>query len=351
MTSNTSLLRYKADRRTLAFISLYYVLAYGGFFLFDTFYETHFWSILVPICVLASFFCFFVAVIIHNTVHAPIFVNKSHNKIMQYVLSLGYGYSVSAFVPGHNFSHHKELETAKDTMRTSKARFKWHLLNQMFFFFLITSGALKYELKWAAKMKKEKPEWHRQWLTEGILVNIVKVGSLFVNLPAAIMFIWVPHFYALWALMGVNLWQHDGCDPEHKYNHSRTFTGKVMNYLCFNNGYHGAHHDRPSLHWSLLPDYHDKYIEPYIHPNLSINNMPAYFWKTYIYPGKRIMYDGSSYVLAPAIPDEDWTEDIMVNNKAHKYDFGAESVSLDSMLDLTRDEDEVTVKDEALQQA
>lgn len=332
---STSILRYRADIRTLIFIALYYVLAYGGFFLFDYFYETSFWTVLVPTCVLASVICFCVAVIIHNTVHAPIFVKKSHNKVMQYVLSFAYGYSVSAFVPGHNFSHHKEMQTAKDTMRTTKARFRWHLLNQLFFFFMITSGALKFELKWAAKMKKEKPEWYYQWLMESILVNIVKIGCLFINLPAGLMFIWVPHFYALWALMGVNLWQHDGCDENHKYNHSRTFTGKVMNWFCFNNGYHGAHHDRPSLHWSLLPEYHDKYIEPHIHPNLSIDNMPAYFWRTYIYPGKRLYYDGTPYVLPPAVKDEDWTADINLGDKSHKYDFGAEAVSVDDMLQIT----------------
>lgn len=333
--SSTSLLRYKADKRTLAFVATYYLFTLTGFLYFDVLYEYYFWSILIPLCILTSFVCFFVSVIIHNTVHCPIFVDKNHNKVMQYVLSFAYGYSVSAFVPGHNFSHHKELESAKDTMRTSKARFKWHLLNQLFFFFMITKGALRFELKWATKMKHEKPEWYRQWLSESILVNVLKVGALFVHLPAAIVFIWVPHFYALWALMGVNLWQHDGCDAQHKYNHSRTFTGKIMNWCCFNNGYHGAHHDRPSLHWSLLPAYHNKNIEPHIHPNLSVSNMPLYFWKTYIYPGKRLCYDGSPYVLPEKQEDEDWTADIMIGDKSHKYDFGAEAVSVDDMLQIS----------------
>lgn len=333
---STSILHYKADTRTLLFVFLYYLLAYGGFFAFNYFYATAFYTLLIPWCILTCVFCFCTAVIIHNTVHTPIFIKREHNKIMQYVLSFCYGYSVSAFVPGHNFSHHKELESPKDAMRTSKARFKWHLLNQLFFFFLITGGALKYELKWAAKMKREKPAWYRQWLLESLSVNILKIALLFINLPAAVLFIWIPHFYALWALMGVNLWQHDGCDPNHKYNHSRTFTGKIMNWFCFNNGYHGAHHDRPSLHWSLLPEYHNEMIEPHIHPNLSVKNMPLYFWKTYIYPGKRVKYDNTPYVLAPKVPDEDWTKDIFLNDRSHKFDFGAESASMEDMLDRTQ---------------
>ncbi len=327
-----SLLRYQADQRTLAFVATYYLLAYGGFVWYTQTGGNPTW-LTILLCALTCSFCFSVAVIIHNTVHAPIFHSKTMNKIMQYVLSVAYGYSVSAFVPGHNFSHHKELETPKDIMRSSKARFKWHLLNQLFFFFIVTRGAAKYEFKWAAKMRTEKPEWFRQWLVESVMVFAVKLAMLYVNWQAALIFIWLPHFYALWALLGVNLWQHDGCDPDHKYNHSRTFTGAVMNYLCFNNGFHGAHHDRPSLHWSLLPAYHEKNISPYIHPNLEQANMPLYFWKTYIYPGIRLNYDGTPFVLPPKVEDEDWTTDINVSDRAHKYDFGAEAMSFDDMLE------------------
>ncbi len=329
---SSSILRYKADYKTLAFVFTYYLLAYSGFFLFDYFYATAFWTVLVPLCIAACVICFSCAVIIHNTVHTPIFYKKSHNRIMQFVLTFAHGYSVSAFVPGHNFSHHKEAETAKDIIRTTKARFKWHLLNQLLYFFLVSGDALKYELKWAAKMRKEKPAWFRQWLAETVSITTFKIITLFVNLPAAIMFIWIPQFYAIWGLMGVNLWQHDGCDSKHKYNHSRTFKGKIMNFFCFNNGYHGAHHDRPSMHWSLLPAFHEKTIEPYIHPNLSIDNMPLYFWRTYIYPGKRVNYDGTPYVLPPKMEDEDWMVDIFVGDKSHKYDFGAESSSADELL-------------------
>lgn len=332
---STSIIRFKADYMTLAFILIYFILTYGGFFFFDSFYETSFWTVLVPLCIATSIISFSVAVIVHNTVHAPMFYNKTHNKIMQYILSLAHGYSVSAFVPGHNFSHHKEVQNPKDAIRTSKARFRWNFLNQFLFFFLVSSSMLKYELKWATKMRKEKPSWYYQWLSETIVVNILRIGVLFINLPAGLMFIWFPQFYAIWGLFGCNIWQHDGCDPKHKYNHSRTFTGKLMNFLCFNNGYHGAHHNRPSLHWSLLPEHHEKYIEPYIHPNLSLDNMPLYLWRANIYPGKRLMYDGSPHILEDLVPDEDWTEDIKIGSYSNKHDFGAESISAEDLLKNT----------------
>lgn len=332
----STLLKYKADIRTLFFVAAYFIIAYGGFLAYIWVPEIRVWQILLPWTILTALSSFSCAIIVHNTIHCPMFIKKEHNKWFQFVLSLAYGYSVSAFVPGHNFSHHKEIQSAKDNMRTSKARFKWHLLNQLFFFFIVTPALIKAEKSFVAKMKKDKVEWYNQWRAEMILVHGVRIAVLFINLPAAILFIWIPHIYAAWGIVGTNLWQHDGCDVDHKYNHSRTFNGSFLNYFLFNNGYHGAHHDRPSMHWSLLKAYHDKNIAPHIHPNLDQKNMLTYMIKAYIYPGKRLNFDGTPYTLGNKLPDEDWVAELSVSDKAHKYDFGAEESSIDDILSMNQ---------------
>ena len=330
-----SLLRYKADYKTFVFVAAYFIIAYGGFLTYMLFPESRVWYTMTLWCIVTCLAAFACAIIVHNTIHCPIFHKKSHNKYFQFVLSLAYGYSVSAYVPGHNFSHHKEVQTAKDNMRTSKVRFKWHLLNQLFFFFIVTPDLLKAEKQFVTKMKNDKRDWYTQWRAEMILVHTIRISALFINFPAALIFIWGPHLYAAWGVVSTNVWQHDGCDIDDKYNHSRTFTGKLLNYYLFNNGFHGAHHDRPSLHWSLLPAYHEKNIAPHIHSNLNQNNMLTYLLKTYIYPGKRLNYDGSPFVLEDLVPDEDWVADLSVKDKNHKYDFGAEEGSVDDILQTT----------------
>lgn len=334
--SKTSVLRYKADYRTLAFVAAYYCIAYGGFLTYWLLPETRTWTLVLPWVIVTALMAFSCSVIVHNTIHCPMFHSKQHNKWFQFVLSLAYGYSVSAYVPGHNFSHHKETQSAKDNMRTSKVRFKWHLLNQLLFFFIVTPDLMKAERKFVQKMKHDKREWYEQWRAEMFLVHIVRFSLLLVNFWGAVLFIWLPHIYAAWGIVSTNVWQHDGCDVSDKYNHSRSFTGGLLNWFLFNNGYHGAHHDRPSMHWSLLPDYHHQYIEPHIHPNLSQRSMIQYLVKAYIYPGKRLQYDGSPYVLDELVPDEDWVADLSVNDRAHKHDFGAEASSVDDILQTTR---------------
>ncbi len=46
--------------------------------------------------------------------------------------------------------------------------------------------------------------------------------------------------------------QHVHTDPWSKHNHSRSWDGKLLNFLLFNNGYHLAHHENPATHWSKL---------------------------------------------------------------------------------------------------
>jgi fatty acid desaturase len=37
------------------------------------------------------------------------------------------------------------------------------------------------------------------------------------------------------------------------YDSSRTLLDPLHNFLGFNSGHHTAHHEKPTLHWSLLP--------------------------------------------------------------------------------------------------
>lgn len=304
------MLRYKADIRTLVAVMLYFAFAALPWFVWN---QLNTWEI-VLLVIINCYLSFTCAIIVHNTIHGPIFTRKIFNKIFQVILSFSYGHSTSAYVPGHNFSHHKYTQTNKDAIRTSKARFKINLLNQLFFFFLMSGDILKGELRFAAKMRKEKPAWFRQYLLEMILVLSFKIALLIINWECALLFILIPHQYAAWGVVGTNYFQHDGCDENHPYNHSRNFTGKILNWFLFNNGYHGAHHMKPNLHWSLLPAFHEKELRPYVHPSLDRSSLLSYLISAHIYPAKRIDYLGNPVELSPAEPDKDWVYDVAVDD-------------------------------------
>lgn len=313
------MLRYAADWRTLFFIAVYCVLLFTGFYFWDNL-ET--WMVIALFMLMCNS-SFFNAVIVHNTIHSPMFKERWMNKFFQHVLSFAYGHAVSAFVPGHNFSHHKYTQEEKDVMRTTKMRFRWNLLNQLFFFHRMLPDIVRDEGAFAKSMRTKKPGWYRQYIFELIVFFTTQGILLLINWKAFILFVFIPHHYGAWGVVSVNYWQHDGCDKDHPHNHTRNFTGKILNWFAFNNGYHGMHHERASLHWSLLPEWHAKNIAPNVHPALNQNNLFTYLWKTNIYPGKRVTYDGKPIDVPPRSKDVDWITELKVEE--HKLELGAET--------------------------
>lgn len=297
-------LRYKADIRTLCFVGAYYALFLSAFFLLP-----FTWPYVIPVVVLLCTLNFMVAIIVHNTIHYPVFYSRKANLVFQVLLTWAFGSPASGFVPGHNLSHHKHLQTEKDNTRTTKMRFRSNFLNQFMFFFIMIPGIIKTESRYVKNVGPHKPKWLKQYRRESILSWCWKIAWLLVDWRMFLVFLVVPNAYAVWGIFGTNFWQHDGCDETHPYNHSRNFTGKLFNFLVCNNGYHGAHHVKPGLHWSLYPEYHRKYIRPYLHPNLDQVLLTTYLWKTCIWPARRVDYLGNPIALKPLSPDQDWVHE------------------------------------------
>lgn len=265
------------------------------------------WASRILLCVAACQTSFVCAVIAHNTLHCPMFSSKEANRVVQYLLSLATGDAVSSFVPGHNLGHHTHLQTAKDTMRTSKLRFRWNLLNQLLFMFVVGGALVRHTYRYVWSMKGRRPKWFRQFLSEMVLVGGVYATLIaFFGIVPFLLYAFIPHTYASWGIIGINFVQHDGCDPHDPVNHSRNFTGRLVNWWTFNNGYHGIHHMHPSLHWSLLPEAHAQELSPTIHSSLEQPSLIKYCIEAYVWPGRRVTYRGDPFVLPPLVPDESW---------------------------------------------
>lgn len=298
----TPLLRNPADARTLLFVAIAYLLAFGGYFL----HELLPWWAELPLIFAAGWFAFVTAVITHNTIHAPIFKSRSLNRLFQLVLTLGYGHPVSAFVPGHNLSHHVHTQTRRDVMRTTKLRFRWHFLNFLLGPAILGGDITRADLGYATAMRTERPRWFRQWVAEWLVFLGVQGTLLYLNPLAFLLYQVFPHTCAAAGIVGMNLLQHDGCDMDSEYNHSRNFVGTWINWWCFNNGFHTIHHKHPGLHWSELPRAHAEQIAPHIHPNLDEPDMGAYILRTFFAPGGRVDMYGNPLVLPEEGPDESW---------------------------------------------
>lgn len=295
------MLRYKADRRTLGFVATYFALLIGQWI-----YAPSEWWLAIPLFIATCCFSWFCAIITHNTIHSAVFKSRWMNKVFQVILSLTYGSPVSSFVSGHNLSHHRFTQDDRDVMRTTKVNFRWNLLNAIMFVPMVALSISKTDGAFAAKMRKEKPRWFRQFLVEAVLCHGITIALLLIDWQKALLYWLIPHLWAAVGIIGINYFQHDGCDQEHPYNHSRNFTGRFFGWWTFDNGFHGIHHMRPNLHWSLCREAHMREVAPHIHPDLDQPSIVKYAFKAFIWPGKRLTYDGKPYTPPPPVPDRDW---------------------------------------------
>lgn len=294
-------LKYNDDIRTLVFTAFFFVLMYYNWNTWETANSFSFWFTWSIQC----YFSFVGAVAVHNIIHCPPFHDKISNKILQCVLSCTYGHPVSNYVPGHNLSHHQNTQSTKDVMRTSKLRFKWHFLNGIFFFPVIGVAMLGNDELYFNSQKENRRPIYKQMQLEKCVLWTMYGCLLILSVKKALILAFVPHLFAKFCIITLNMLQHDGCDQASEYNHSRNFVSPLLNFWCYNNGYHTIHHMHPGWHWSIAPAKHAQIVQPHIHPNLDQPSILGYIFKTFVFPGLRLDYLGKPVLLPPAELDKD----------------------------------------------
>ena len=281
-------LHYDADIRTLSITTLTSLILY-----YNLYYTTDHYLLQIFITYLFSFFS---ATIVHNTIHHPIFHNKLLNNLYACKLSILYGHPITTLIPGHVLSHHQHTQLQRDIMRTTKMNYSWNLMNFIMFIPTIIVAINKHDYDYFKN--KASQQIKNRLYREALFLFIFNCFIFYTNPFNAFFFIYIPQLFSKFSLISINLLQHDGCDPpsdNNKYNFARNFKGPILNYLTCNNGYHTIHHMYPSKHWSLYKEMHENIVSENIHPNLEWENILWYTFLTYIYPGKRLKYDGSDY--------------------------------------------------------
>ena len=193
------------------------------------------------------------------------------------LLTLLSGAPVSAYQPGHVESHHKHLEEELDIMRTTKMTYKNEALNLLLFFPTIIFDIQKNDFHYMMEQKKKGKFIFVQFLTEILILHLMLLSLFYINIRKAIVIYFIPTLLGKYMIVSLNILQHRGCDPTSKFNHSRDFTGKYLNYFFFQNGYHIEHHNSPGVHWSKLHKIHEKHRDK-ISPHLIHDNICLYIY-------------------------------------------------------------------------
>lgn len=192
----------------------------------------------------------------HNHQHLAVFRPAWANRLYELVLTLGGGLPGSILIPLHNRNHHRERNGPGDFMPTA-------LVDRWPGPLRLLAYPLAAAIAWAphrravlARCRREHPGiWRRIAAQRAMLAAAMIAGLAWWPLDTLLVAL-LPWILAQFWVMNAIWLQHAGCDPAAEDGHTRDFTGRWLNRLTFNGGYHLEHHDHPGVHWSHLPALH-----------------------------------------------------------------------------------------------
>ncbi|HEX9513909.1 MAG TPA: fatty acid desaturase [Puia sp.] len=265
------MLKYPADLKTI----LYLLLTTAIFFVQ--------WNIgfYWPVYIVSLYLAITVAVIAHNHNHVPMWKSSFLNNFSDNWITLLYGFPAFAWTPTHNKNHHKFNNKEGDytiTYRISERNNLFTLLTYPSISSYFQQSPVMGHLRHLYANKRNKFYLAiLQYVTLGLFIGI----TLWLDWRKSLLYVVIPQQVALFTVMIFNYIQHVHADEESKYDHSRNFVSWFTNFMMFNNGYHTAHHNKASLHWSQLPEAHAR-IAHLIAPHLNQKVILVYLFKTYL---------------------------------------------------------------------
>jgi beta-carotene hydroxylase len=267
-------MRYKEDIRTLVFLVIFLSFQMSVFTLYS---QLSIWTLL---------FLFGVNIVLivittlinHNHQHVPIFNSSLLNRVVNFMISTIILAPATRLHAVHFHNHHRYYQSDKDwTIYTIVPQNLKGLSRPFFYLWKATQNISRERktLEIPASMKKELKR-ERIWIFffSLLLIAFSWRAFFFFALPSSLV--------GLLFLLLMNLENHENCDLTSTHSHSRSFLSPGENWLIFNNGYHGAHHLKPGLHWSRYPEFHRQEMAPNVESTYIISDsIPVYLLKKY----------------------------------------------------------------------
>jgi fatty acid desaturase len=244
-----TILKYKADRFSVSFVLGVFTLHAAAFLFAPT------W--LAVLCVIPlAIASMFVAAMNHHHQHLNTFKSPALNRFYELALSLQTGIAPYAWVLHHNLGHHRNYLNQRPHESFDESKWTRADGSQM--------SRIEYTINLLAnhqidiiRVGRRHPKYFRPFLLMKIPLYAVLGLALYYNPINAVLCILLPGYIALAHTAWATYEHHAGLYPNDHHDSSYNNLNPIYNALTCNLGYHTAHHKRPGVHWSLLPDVHD----------------------------------------------------------------------------------------------
>lgn len=189
----------------------------------------------------------------HHHQHTPTFRFKLANRVLEFFYALHTGVTTNLWVLHHVLGHHHNfLDQKKDESRWLDSNGR-----QM--------GEIEYTLIVAStayyrgyQVGKSHPKAQKIFLTYGLITFALVALLLWANpIPALFLFV-LPMIVGMLITSWATYEHHAGLNTDNEFEASFNNTNRWYNLFTGNLGYHTAHHHKQGVHWSKLPELHNK---------------------------------------------------------------------------------------------
>lgn len=201
----------------------------------------------------------------HHHQHTVTFHVKFLNRILEFFYALHTGVTTNLWVLHHVLGHHRNfLDQTRDESRWKRADGQ---PMDVFEYTLTTAGTAYFR---GYQSGRKFPRVQRDFLLYSAFTLFgITLLCWFRFVPAFFVYV-IPMVISLLFTAWVTHDHHSGLDTDDEFQASYNNTNRLFNLLTGNLGYHTAHHYRQGLHWSKLPELHER-IKDRIPPALIRN--------------------------------------------------------------------------------
>lgn len=239
------LYRYKEDIPASLVILLVFSIQLYTFFCIQ--------SLAVVACVMLGLLAFSASPgsISHNHHHTHTFTLPWLNRVYEVLMFMETGVLPYAWTLHHNLGHHKHyLEPELDT--SAWLHKDGRVMSRVYYD--VVNAALIYPQVF--RMGRQYPEVYRRFKIWAV-VSLAVLGVFIALDPVKALLLFVAPMPVMFVgLLDNTYMQHSDLDISSPYTASRNSFSKLYNFISWNLGYHTAHHLRPNVHWSRLPQLH-----------------------------------------------------------------------------------------------
>jgi fatty acid desaturase len=244
------ILKYKADRGPVVYVLAMFAL-HGVL-----------WCIASPLVAVISVVplaiaSMFIAPINHHHQHLNTFRSPVLNRLYDLTLALQTGVAPYGWTLHHNLGHHRNYLhqhphpspdesawTRRDGVQMSRVVYTIDML-------------LRHQSD-MYQVGLRQPRYLRYWLAMKLPLYALIGAALWMAPLNTLLIFLIPGFIALTHTIWATYEHHAGCATSDHLVASMNRDNRIYNRLTGNLGLHTAHHKRPGLHWSLLPQVHEE---------------------------------------------------------------------------------------------